>query len=138
MNIKYETNQPISAAQFIDVLTRSTLGERRPIADQETMRGMVENTNLIITAWDGDLLIGVARSVTDFNYACYLSDLAVDESYQRQGIGKALIEHTAEKLGPRCSLLLVSAPDANEYYPKVGFEAVDRAWVLPRGKCMDG
>ena len=124
----------ISAAEFIAVLERSTLAARRPIDDYETMKGMVENTNLIVTAWDEEQLVGVSRSITDFHYACYLSDLAVDEAYQRKGIGRKLVEITSEQLGPKCKLLLVSAPDANDYYLKLGFEKNERTWVLPRGK----
>ena len=98
------------------------------------MRGMVENTNLLVTAWDDDILIGVARSMTDFHYACYLSDLAVDSSYQRQGIGAELLRQTQSRLGPKCKLILVAAPAANDYYPKLGFELNDKTWVLAGGK----
>ncbi len=68
--IRYEVNAPVAVEQFIDVLRRSTLGERRPIDDRECLEGMVNNNNLLVTAWDGDKLVGVARSMTDFHYAC--------------------------------------------------------------------
>ena len=86
--LDYSTERVITPAQFRDLLVRSTLGERRPIDDEETLAGMVANGNLCVTCWDGDLLVGIARSVTDFHYCCYLSDLAVDESYQREGVGQ--------------------------------------------------
>lgn len=130
MNIQYKINQKISTEEFIDLLRRSTLGERRPIDDKQCMQGMVENGNLLITAWDGDKLVGVSRSVTDFHYACYLSDLAVDESYQKLGIGKKLIDLTKEQLEESCKVILLAAPAANDYYPKIGFEHNPRAWVL--------
>lgn len=136
--INYEVNQKISVNEFVDVLRRSTLGERRPIDDKETMQGMIEHANLTVTAWHDGLLVGISRSVTDFHYACYLSDLAVDEAFQNHGIGKALIQLTADQLGKECKLLLVSAPAANGYYPKLGFEKIDRAWELPRGKKVGG
>ena len=88
MDIKYKINAPISTEHFIDLLTRSTLGERRPLEDKKCIEGMISNSNLIISAWENDNLIGIARSVTDFHYACYLSDLAVSKSYQKKGIGK--------------------------------------------------
>ena len=88
MSIEYKTNTSISIEQFIDVLNRSTLGQRRPVDDRECIEGMVKNANLLVTAWEGERLVGVARSFTDFVYACYLSDLAVDVAYQRTGIGK--------------------------------------------------
>lgn len=94
------------------------------------MAGMVNNSNLMVSAWDGDLLVGVARSVTDFHYACYLSDLAVHQDYQKAGIGKQLQVLTQEQLGPLCKLILIAAPDANPYYQHIGFTKNERCWVL--------
>lgn len=130
--VRYQTGGAISVEDFRDLLNRSNLGERRPVADEECLAGMLENSNLLVTAWDGEKLVGVARSVTDFHYACYLSDLAVDEDYQRQGIGTRLQQVTQEHLGPMCKLILISAPAANDYYPALGYEASTRCWVLPR------
>ena len=128
--IEYKINVPLSADQFIDVLKRSTLGERRPIDDRACMEAMVKHGNLCVTAWDGAKLVGVARSVTDFAYACYLSDLAVDKSYQSSGIGKQLIIHTQKRLGPRCRLRLIAAPAATGYYPKIGFVQNPQCWEI--------
>jgi ribosomal protein S18 acetylase RimI-like enzyme len=130
MTIDYRINAEITAGQFIDVLNRSTLGERRPVDDRECIEGMVRNANLTVTAWDGAKLVGVARSVTDFHYACYMSDLAVDVEYQRAGIGRALVEHTRRQLGPRCTLRLIAAPAAADYYGKIGFVHNPRCWEL--------
>ena len=132
MKIKYKTNAPVLADQFIQLLRSSTLGERRPIDDRECMEGMLTNSNLIMTAWHGEKLVGIARSMTDFNYACYLSDLAVDEEYQKMGIGKHLLVLTQNQLGQKCKLILISAPDANRYYEHIGFSNSPRCWVLAR------
>lgn len=98
------------------------------------MEGMLRHADVLCTAWDGEKLVGVARSVTDFEYCCYLSDLAVDESYQKQGIGKELIRLTRIRLGPKAFIILVAAPKAEQYYPKIGFEARPSAWVLRAGQ----
>lgn len=132
--IEYSTERKISIDQFISVLKRSTLAEQRPVDDRNCMAQMLENADLLVTAWDDDLLAGVARSVTDYAYCCYLSDLAVDVSYQKSGIGQALIRHTHELLGPRCTLILLSAPAAMEYYPRIGFEHHPGAWILKPDK----
>jgi len=132
--IAYNANSPLTAAEFIDVLRRSTLAERRPVDDPEAIAGMVANADLTVTAWDGDRLVGVARSVTDFTYCCYLSDLAVDAAYQRQGIGVELIARTQAQLGPQCKLILLAAPAAADYYPRIGFEHHPRCWILDRDK----
>lgn len=128
--IEYRADRALSADEFIDVLQRSTLAERRPIDDRECIEGMVKHGNLMVTAWDGARLIGVARSVTDFFYACYLSDLAVDVAYQRRGVGRGLVAHTLEQLGPRCKIRLVAAPAAVDYYAKIGFVQNVKCWEL--------
>lgn len=130
MEIDYKVNEPMSAEQFIELLKKTTLGARRPIEDVARIQAMLDNSNLIVTAWGDGELIGVARSVTDFNFCCYLSDLAVDESVQSMGVGKYLILVTKEEVSPECKLILLSAPQAEGYYPKIGFEAHNSAWVL--------
>jgi predicted N-acetyltransferase YhbS len=134
VNIRYESSRQISVDEFIELLKRSTLASRRPVDDRKCVQAMLQHANLLCTAWDGEKLVGVARSVTDFEYCCYLSDLAVDEQYQRQGIGKELIKLTQSKLGGKAKLILLSAPAAENYYPKIGFEAHRSAWILPAGK----
>ncbi len=132
MNLRYESSQRINADEFIDVLKRSTLAERRPVNDRGRIEAMLKHANLLCTAWDGEKLVGVARSVTDFEYCCYLSDLAVDEQYQRQGIGKELIRLTQSRLSAKAKIILLSAPKAEAYYPKIGFEPHRSAWVLSK------
>ncbi len=119
----------IDPKEFIDVLNRSTLGERRPVNDFNRIKTMCENANLIITARLDGKLIGVARSVTDFAYCTYLSDLAVDKEYQEKGIGKMLIEET-KKQTPQATLILLSAPAAVEYYPKIGMKKHNHCFIL--------
>jgi GNAT superfamily N-acetyltransferase len=131
MSITYTCDRRISAEEFIDVLKRSTLAERRPVDDRDCIEAMLRHGNLLCTAWEGEKLVGVSRSVTDFSYCCYLSDLAVDEAYQSQGVGKELIRLTQSKLGPKCKIILLAAPKAETYYPKIGFTAHKSAWVLP-------
>lgn len=136
MSIEYKINVPVSADQFIGLLRESMLGERRPIEDRECMEGMVKNSNLMVSAWHGPALIGIARSMTDFHYACYLSDLAVHREYQRCGIGKKLQVITQENLGPKCKLILVAAPAANAYYEHIGYINNPRCWVLDRSQSI--
>ena len=131
-NILYSVDIAIDLEQFRDVLVRSTLGERRPIDAPDCLGGMLQNADIVATAWDGEKLVGVSRSLTDRHYACYLSDLAVDVADQHRGIGKRLIDLTQQQLGPQCKIILLAAPAANDYYKKIGFEHSPRAWVLDR------
>lgn len=130
--VTYKDNAIISPEQAIDLYIRSTLGERRPINNPSTFSDMLTNANLIISAWDEEKLIGISRSFTDFSYVTYLADLAVDAGYQRQGIGKRLIEETQLRLGPECMIVLLAAPKANTYYEHIGFEHNPRAWTLKK------
>ncbi|GGX66536.1 GNAT family N-acetyltransferase [Saccharospirillum salsuginis] len=132
MKIEYKINEPVSTDQFIELLKDSTLGERRPVDNRECMSGMISNSNLIVSAWHEGQLVGIARSVTDFHYACYLSDLAVSQNFQKLGIGKQLLSLTQAQLGPECKLILIAAPAANAYYEHIGFTHNPRCWVLDR------
>jgi len=138
MQIIYSTDAVITAEEYIDLLRRADFAQRRPVDDPACMQGMLDHANLICTAWDGSKLVGAARSVTDFHYCCYLSDLAVDQDYQKQGIGRELIRHTRSRLEPRTWVMLLAAPDAKEYYPKIGFEPHPAAWVIGPGDELQG
>ena len=131
MSIHYDASRRITASEFIDLLTRSTLAERRPVDDSKCVAAMLDHANLLCTAWDGAKLVGVARSVTDFEFCCYLSDLAVDAAYQKRGIGRELIALTKSRLGSRAQIILLAAPKAEGYYPRIGFDAHRSAWILP-------
>ena len=128
--IQYRQGNDLDLDEVIELYRESTLGERRPVDNRSVMQAMVDNADLVITAWDGDKLVGISRTLTDFSYAAYLADLAVHKSYQRKGIGRALVDETIDALEPGCFVTLLAAPKANDYYPKIGFEHNPRAWVL--------
>jgi len=132
MDVRYQLEPDLSPGEFIDVLRRSTLAERRPVNDAETIGGMLSHADVIVTARVGNLLVGVSRAITDFSYCTYLSDLAVDEAFQRRGIGRELIRRTHEAAGLSTTLILLSAPAAREYYPHIGLQRHDSCWIIPR------
>jgi N-acetylglutamate synthase-like GNAT family acetyltransferase len=132
MPIEYKFDHTPATQQIINLYWSA--GLKRPIEDEQRIKTMYDNSNLIVTAWQGDELIGIARSLTDFCYACYLSDLAVCMRWQKQGIGKRLIELTKERIGDQTMLLLLSAPAAMEYYPKIGMNRVENGFIIPRTK----
>jgi ribosomal protein S18 acetylase RimI-like enzyme len=133
--IVYAQESSLSAREFRDVLIASTLGERRPVGDTTRLDEMLRKANLVLTARADGKLVGVARALTDFSFCCYLSDLAVDAAFQNRGIGRRLIEETHRAAGPRSSLILISAPAAEAYYPKIAAAtglAPRSAWAIPR------
>ena len=121
----------IGPDEFIDVLVRSTLAERRPVDQAETMRGMLEHADVIITAREQGRLVGVSRAITDFSFCVYLADLAVDQAYQRRGIGKELLQQTHQAAGPNTMMILLAAPLARTYYPHIGMQSHDSCWIIP-------
>ncbi len=133
--IEYRCGNDLDLDAMIDLYRASTLGERRPIDDRDRMGRMLRNANLVLTAWDGPLLVGIARSVSDFAYCIYLSDLAVRVTHQRTGIGKELIRRTQAEV-PEASLILLAAPKAVDYYPHIGFARHDSAWILRPGQTV--
>ena len=132
MDVSYQLEPDLAVDEFVDVLRRSTLAERRPVDEPETLRGMLSQADIIVTARVARQLVGVARAISDFSYCTYLSDLAVDVAYQRQGIGRTLIRRTHEAAGLRTTLILLAAPQAVAYYPQVGFQRHDSCWLVPR------
>ncbi|QQE77086.1 GNAT family N-acetyltransferase [Alicyclobacillus sp. SO9] len=128
--VRYEFVTDLNAAEVADVFRNA--GIRRPVDDTQRIQSMIDNSNLIVTARLNGRLVGIARGLTDFAWCCYLSDLAVDKQFQRMGIGKELMRQVREEIGPGVKLLLVAAETAEEYYPKIGFEKVDRAYGIPR------
>ncbi|CAM3923961.1 GNAT family N-acetyltransferase [Paenibacillus alkaliterrae] len=128
--IQYKNDLAINATDLSQVFEHS--GIKRPFQDLNRLQKMIENADIIITAWDQDRMVGVARAITDFSYCCYLSDLAVDLEYQKLGIGKHLVEHVKEAIGSETSLVLLSAPSAVDYYPRIGFNHNDKCFMIPR------
>jgi GNAT superfamily N-acetyltransferase len=131
--ITYGIEPNLSADEFIDCLVRSTLSERRPVDDIPRIAQMIQNADIMCTARNLDgQLIGVARSISDFSYCTYLSDLAVDVTYQRRGIGKELIRRSHAVAGEHTMLVLLAAPKAASYYPHIGMLSHPSAWYIPR------
>ncbi|HLY10182.1 MAG TPA: GNAT family N-acetyltransferase [Planctomycetota bacterium] len=128
--IRYKTGNDLNLDALIELYHDSTLGERRPVGHRERMASMLRHANLVVTAWDGDLLVGVSRALSDFSFVTYLSDLAVRRSHQKQGIGKELIRRTQALGGKDAKLLLLAAPAAEPYYPHIGFTRHPQAWIL--------
>jgi GNAT superfamily N-acetyltransferase len=131
--IIYALEPSLSVQEFIDVLNRSTLAERRPVDQPQIIAQMLANADVLVTARYEGLLVGVSRAITDFAYCTYLSDLAVDVRFQRQGIGKQLLLRTHQAAGLGTNLILLAAPKAREYYRHIGMQAHDSCWILPRG-----
>lgn len=125
--ITYRTGFPVSVEQYIDLLNSSTLGERRPVDEPDRIASMLRNANLIVTAWDGPVLAGAARCMSDFAHATYCADLAVRLNYQHKGIGKQMLREVLKAGG--CRIVLLAAPAAFDYYPKTGMERHPSAWI---------
>ncbi len=133
-DVIYALEPDLGAEEFVDVLARSTLAQRRPVDEPETIRGMLRNAGVLVTARVEGRLVGISRAITDFSYCTYLSDLAVDRMFQRRGIGRELIRRTHEAAGLNTMLILLAAPLARAYYPHIGMAPHDSCWVIARQK----
>jgi len=132
-DIRYAEEPALAADEFIDLLRRSTLAERRPVDDIGRIARMLAEADIVLCARDrGGKLVGVSRAITDFSYCCYLSDLAVDVARQRGGIGRELIRRTHERAGGETMLILLAAPKVMGYYPHIGMDHCQRAFTLDR------
>jgi GNAT superfamily N-acetyltransferase len=130
--IRYALEPNLSVESFLDILHRSGLAERRPVGQPDRIDTMLRHADLIGTARDScGLLVGVARAISDFAYCTYLSDLAVDRQWQRQGIGRRLITEVHQAAGLQTRLVLLAAPSAQTYYPRIGMEQHPSCWMIP-------
>jgi predicted N-acetyltransferase YhbS len=132
MPIIYRRDTTPEVQQVIELYASARMP--RPLEDVERMRRMFENSDLIFTAWDGDVLVGVSRCITDWVWCCYLADLAVRPEYQKSGIGRRLIQLTKDAVGDLSMVLLLSVPSAMEYYPRVGFTKKDNSFLMDRSR----
>lgn len=130
MEITYKWDITPDADAIIAVYESS--GINRPTHDKERIAKMYANSDVVVTAWQNSLLVGVARSITDYCFSCYLSDLAVRSEFQCKGIGKKLVQLTKDVISNECMLLLVAAPSAVDYYPKIGMDKVNHAFIINR------
>ena len=129
MELTYTTKKLISVESYVDLISSTSLKDRRPLNDYDRIEQMLKKASLTVTAWDGNELVGIARSVTDFAYCCYVSDLAVRGKYQKKGIGKKLLQITKDNIHNNAKIILLAAPQAEEYYPHIGFEKHNAAFV---------
>lgn len=132
MDVAYSLEPDLAVDEFIDVLIRSTLSERRPVDRPDVIRGMLHNADILVTARIDEQLVGVSRAITDYSYCTYLSDLAVDQAFRRRGIGRELIRRTHEAAGLNTSLILLAAPKAQTYYPHIGMQRHESCWFIRR------
>lgn len=132
MNITYRFETIPEVDAIIELY--DNCGLPRPTHDKDRIQKMFDHSNLIVTAWDDHLLVGISRSITDWVWSCYLADLAVRKEYKKSGIGRKLINLTKERLGDQSMILLLSVPSAMEYYPKVGFVKQESSFIINRAE----
>jgi predicted N-acetyltransferase YhbS len=132
MPTAFQLEPNLASDEFIDVLRRSTLAKRRPVDDAERIRRMIDEADIVLTARVEGLLVGVSRALTDYSYCTYLSDLAVDEAFHGQGIGRELIGRTHEAAGLQTMLILLAAPKSRSYYPHIGMQQHESCWFIAR------
>lgn len=132
ISVSYQCERSLAANEFIDLLRRSTLAERRPVDSADIIQGMIDHADVLVTARVDGRLVGISRAITDFSYCTYLSDLAVDTAFQGQGIGRELIRRTHEAAGLHTTLILLAAPKAESYYPHIGMTKHPSCWIIPR------
>jgi predicted N-acetyltransferase YhbS len=136
--VTYQLEPNLTPQEFIDVLVRSTLAQRRPVNHPDTIEAMLKNADLILTARVDGFLVGVSRALTDGAFCTYLSDLAVDQKHQRQGIGRELLRRTHEAAGLHTALILLAAPQAESYYPHVGLTKHESCWIIAQSQPLEG
>lgn len=102
------------------------------VNDVEKLQRAINNSRLVITAWDDKKLVGLIRTVGDGESITYIQDLLVLESYQRKGIGKTLI-NKVKKLTKdiRMTVLLTDECEkSRKFYESLGFSSCDQGQTV--------
>ena len=137
MDISYQLEPELSADEFFEILFKSAMVEDRSKKDEKRLIQMIKNADIVLTARDNKKLVGISRAITDFSYCCYLSELAVHKDYQKQGIGKELVEFTHETAGKNTNLIIASRPAASNYYAKIGMQPLENGWIIEKNGLSD-
>ncbi len=103
----------------------------RPVEDVERIARMYAGSNIVLTAWEGERLVGILRGWTDFAYDGYICDLAVDPDCQKAGVGRELLDR-ARALGPQIQFVLRASKIAADYYQHLGWQKIENGWFWPR------
>ncbi|UHA74695.1 GNAT family N-acetyltransferase [Paenibacillus sp. 481] len=135
MEIKYVTNPRLTAEQVLHIYEQS--GLRRP-TEIHRIQSMLENANVMISAWHEDKLVGFLRAMTDFTFDCYVNDLAVHTEYQKHGIGKELVNRLHEQLEDNVLIFLISTEDAKSFYSNLNFKSDFARFGEPMCKVAGG
>lgn len=96
---------------------------RRPERLQAALRGSL----VVLTAWEGDALIGLARAVGDGVSILFVQDVLVDPAWQRQGVGRALMQVMLERFPEVYQVQLLADRDSGTeaFYRSLGFRPAE-------------
>jgi ribosomal protein S18 acetylase RimI-like enzyme len=120
MTVIYAQEQDLPAADYISVVGATIMRDRRPIGNPERVDRMLRGSNMIVAARENGSIVGVLRAISDGDWVCYVSDLAVRDDHQHKGIGKGLLDACKAILGPGIVLVLVAYPEAEAFYRRLG------------------
>ncbi len=79
------------------------------------------NAHTLVTAWDGDRLVGLGNAISDGCLVVYYPHLLVHPHYQNRGIGKMIMDRMQEKYGHFHMQMLTADEGAIKFYEKMGF-----------------
>ncbi|AZB16979.1 GNAT family N-acetyltransferase [Chryseobacterium indologenes] len=131
-NIIFKINEKIEIKTIKDLFFMSDYLPISNMNDDLRLQKMFDNANLVVSAWSENKLVGIARSLCDFSYCCYLSDICVNKEFRHLNIGKRLIEITREHAGKECKIILHSSEDALNFYDKIGMKRISEAFIIQR------
>lgn len=90
-----------------------------------------QNAGTVVSAWDGDKLIGLAEAIDDGELIAYIHYLLVGPEYQKQGVGRKLLELVKKQYENYLYLIVISEEKEKvEFYEKCGFYCKDGATPL--------
>lgn len=126
--ITFSERKDVDPAQLLRLYAQAPWAGGR---SHEGIREMLAQTDLALSAWDGERLVGFGRVLTDYVYRASIWDVIVDEAYQGQDIGteimQRILHHPSLK---RVELFWLCTRDKQAFYEKLGFSANEQTGMV--------
>lgn len=127
--IKYYVGKKVDYIKLIVLFNQ--VGWNDKTEDTNRLRKMVENSQIVVTAWDKEEMVGFARCTTDYVFNGQINNVVVDVNYREKGIGKELINKIVDT-SKLVTYILRGDIENERFYREIGFEDAPLSLVYKR------
>ena len=125
--ITFSEKKNLDPAKLVRLYQQAPWTKGRTLEDA---REMLRHTDVAVTAWDGDLLVGFGRVLTDYVYRATIWDVIVDKTYQRQGVGANVVQRILTHPRLKKVELFWLCTRMPGFYEKLGFSSKEQTGMV--------